>query len=642
MSLTRETGTRSDDAGASATSAAIEPGKQSRSSALAIQRKASPPPAIGTEPMMRVEPGEDPFALHLPVQRKAEGQASGDAPTSPVGGGSALPSGVQARMESSFGADFGDVRVHEGPQAEQMGALAYAQGTDLHFAPGQYNPGTSAGDSLLGHELAHVQQQRAGRVATPQGKGAPIVADHALEAEADAAGDRAARGEAAGIGGGSGSVGGGAIQRKDPPATPAAHAPVAEHGPDTFNLKHYLEKLEQKTGVSGGMGKYAEAKLGVTSPPIPQLGGGALKIEGEGRYMTSGEGNELELSLHVGVTWKIDLRIFKADVQVFGEGKIKLKAKTGEMLECLNAAVKGVLFDALKMMTVRNCAGLAGPLASRAADWMLSDSILDSDVFSAMKWLAQPHRGVPGSVREGAETTVKALTKFFGEHKGSYEVSMAVGVSGDAGNDELSGGVSGKAVHGISGDAGDKVSGETRRNEIAVEGHVKKGENEGKVGYVFGGGRNVISIDAAFVLDNKFDFDKAKIVSVSGVMKLLAAAGLGTAAGHAHSAPSGGAMVNALVAGLASGASLIGNHHLEALKKQYKLSVEIEREGDHPWSSAKVDAKLFLGNMVGGKGDGGKLGEVEASAAVGTFISITREVKDHLPGAGAPAHPGGH
>ena len=30
--------------------------------------------------------------------------------------------------------------------------------------------------------------------------------------------------------------------------------------------------------------------------------------------------------------------------------------------------------------------------------------------------------------------------------------------------------------------------------------------------------------------------------------------------------------------------------------------------------------------------DGVKLGKVEASAAVGTFISITREVKEHLPG----------
>ncbi len=65
-------------------------------------------------------------------------------------------------------------------------------GQDLHFAPGKYSPASSHGQELIGHELAHVVQQRAGRVAVPQGKGAPINADPALEAEADQLGKKAA------------------------------------------------------------------------------------------------------------------------------------------------------------------------------------------------------------------------------------------------------------------------------------------------------------------------------------------------------------------------------------------------------------------------------------------------------------------
>ena len=64
--------------------------------------------------------------------------------------------------------------------------------TDLYFAPGQYNPQTSQGQQLLGHELTHVVQQRAGRVRNPLGSGVAVVQDPALEAEAERMGQRAA------------------------------------------------------------------------------------------------------------------------------------------------------------------------------------------------------------------------------------------------------------------------------------------------------------------------------------------------------------------------------------------------------------------------------------------------------------------
>ncbi len=107
-------------------------------------------------------------------------------------GGWPLPRDVQARMEGAFEADFSDVRIHIGPEAAAIGAIAFTWGSNIHFAHGQYNPHTPDGLSLLGHELAHVVQQRAGRVANPFGSGVAVVQDQALEAEADRLGRRAA------------------------------------------------------------------------------------------------------------------------------------------------------------------------------------------------------------------------------------------------------------------------------------------------------------------------------------------------------------------------------------------------------------------------------------------------------------------
>jgi hypothetical protein len=104
----------------------------------------------------------------------------------------ALPLQVQKKMESFFGADFSEVRVHVGPEASSIGALAFTLGTDLYFAPGQYEPHTPRGQELIGHELTHVVQQREGRVANPFGDGVAVVQDPELEAEADRMGKAAA------------------------------------------------------------------------------------------------------------------------------------------------------------------------------------------------------------------------------------------------------------------------------------------------------------------------------------------------------------------------------------------------------------------------------------------------------------------
>jgi hypothetical protein len=130
-----------------------------------------------------------------PLQRKASGHsATGtiDAKSSP---GEPLPEDVRRRMERAFGADFSDVRIHVGAEAAAVGARAFTQGADIHFAPGEYDPSSLTGLELLGHELAHVIQQAQGRVVeTGERGGLPAADDSWLEHEADEMGARAAHG----------------------------------------------------------------------------------------------------------------------------------------------------------------------------------------------------------------------------------------------------------------------------------------------------------------------------------------------------------------------------------------------------------------------------------------------------------------
>ncbi len=128
------------------------------------------------------------------VQPRAQGNAQPlpDGILRGGAGGRPLPESVRQKMESFFKTDFSDVRVHVGTEAPSIGALAFTLGSNLYFAPGQYNPDSPQGQQLLGHELTHVVQQRSGRVRNPFGSGIAVVQDHALEAEADRMGQRAA------------------------------------------------------------------------------------------------------------------------------------------------------------------------------------------------------------------------------------------------------------------------------------------------------------------------------------------------------------------------------------------------------------------------------------------------------------------
>lgn len=106
-----------------------------------IQRKESDPGAGG---------GEVPSVV-------------GEALSSP---GQSMDGNTLSFMESRFGYDLSNVRIHTGSLAAQsaqsINALAYTSGNNVVFNEGQYAPETDSGKKLLAHELTHVIQQSGG------------------------------------------------------------------------------------------------------------------------------------------------------------------------------------------------------------------------------------------------------------------------------------------------------------------------------------------------------------------------------------------------------------------------------------------------------------------------------------------------
>lgn len=145
-------------------------------------------------PRLDLRPGMGP-PRGVTQARSTQGISSTQLPTGQlrlIGDGRPLDPGIRHTMEAFFDADFSNVRVHEGPMAQAIGALAFTVGETLYFAPGLYDPTTREGVELLGHELTHVVQQRDGRVVNPHGAGVAIVQDPALEDEADRMGQQIA------------------------------------------------------------------------------------------------------------------------------------------------------------------------------------------------------------------------------------------------------------------------------------------------------------------------------------------------------------------------------------------------------------------------------------------------------------------
>lgn len=99
--------------------------------------------------------------------------------------GRGLPDELKAGVEALSGYSLDDVRVHyNSSKPAEVGALAYAQGTDIYLAPGQ--------EKHLAHEAWHVVQQKQGRVrpTTELDGGVAINDNVGLEMEAERMGQQ--------------------------------------------------------------------------------------------------------------------------------------------------------------------------------------------------------------------------------------------------------------------------------------------------------------------------------------------------------------------------------------------------------------------------------------------------------------------
>jgi ribosomal protein L27 len=133
------------------------------------------------EPLQRAAEEEE------PLQGKFESSAPAQREQKPNNTG--MPDNLKSGIENLSGYAMDDVKVHyNSDKPAQLNAHAYAQGTDIHVAPGQ--------EQHLPHEAWHVVQQKQGRVQpTMQMKaGVPVNDDAGLESEADVMGSKAAIG----------------------------------------------------------------------------------------------------------------------------------------------------------------------------------------------------------------------------------------------------------------------------------------------------------------------------------------------------------------------------------------------------------------------------------------------------------------
>ena len=146
-----------------------------------LQRK---PAAIPITPLVqRDSKSEDEEVQKSPIQRQATseplavGPVVDNAIARARGGGQPLPAPLRVRMERAFAVDFSGVRVHTGPEADNLNrslqARAFTTGQDLFFKRGEYNPDSPVGQELIAHELTHVVQQRGG-AAEGQVKTSPV------------------------------------------------------------------------------------------------------------------------------------------------------------------------------------------------------------------------------------------------------------------------------------------------------------------------------------------------------------------------------------------------------------------------------------------------------------------------------------
>lgn len=295
-------------------------------------------------------------------------------------------------MESRFGHDFSQVRVHADSRASDsaraINASAYTVGRDLVFQAGRYRPETEAGKRLLAHELTHVVQQGG---ADPGLKRNTHDSGLALSQPGDHAEQEADRGAEA--------VATGASFTPSAQATPGAAGATIQRADEEWNKAYGAHKsFLQKP--------FEEFKAGLGEVKATTQGG---LTENKGRPLTerqkgapTGTPAAPEISLDA---LKEVYTGLKADVTA----DPAKEAKARKYLEHLNKAFKIMKIDTVEAQAV-----------------YLAHAFIESDQF-------RQFTETQGSINEGAQkweddpTKVKLNTT---DLKGRYPLGGSVNPSG--------------------------------------------------------------------------------------------------------------------------------------------------------------------------------------------------------------------
>jgi hypothetical protein len=174
-----------------------------------VRRFAHPPAGTDADGLIRAVAQRARIAARN-IAKKTDGKAQAKSENGParlpahdpvairaqLDGGRPLDAPVRGYMERSFDRSFASVRIHDDVTAarfsEGLGARAFTIGADIAFGAGEYRPGTSTGDALIAHELAHTIQQGS---RTPGASG--DAEDRRLEQQAEHASSAAMRGRGA-------------------------------------------------------------------------------------------------------------------------------------------------------------------------------------------------------------------------------------------------------------------------------------------------------------------------------------------------------------------------------------------------------------------------------------------------------------
>jgi hypothetical protein len=138
-----------------ATLAAGQAGGARTARHLAVLRSASP-----ARPPSGAEVGASGGPLSEATSRSVESLVETGAP---------LPTELRSTMEAAFGTDFGSVRLHTGDVAARLNAAlqahAFTVDQTVFYGGPESDLATDHGRHVLGHELAHVVQNRSGSTA---------------------------------------------------------------------------------------------------------------------------------------------------------------------------------------------------------------------------------------------------------------------------------------------------------------------------------------------------------------------------------------------------------------------------------------------------------------------------------------------